>query len=136
MIYGSLESLTNLEGIEDIRRTKRIGIDLKELEKTQGLKRTKEQLQPSALEYINYLPTLDNDELMAHIYVRHFGDMYGGQMIKKRLDFTSGTMYDFDNVEDLKMKVRSMVGEDMADEANICFKYAAKLFEELNNVYA
>ena len=62
--------------------------------------------------------------------------MYGGQMIKKRLDFTSGTMYDFDNVEDLKMKVRSMVGEDMADEANICFKYAAKLFEELNNVYA
>ena len=136
MIYGSLESLTNLEGIEDIRRTKRIGIDLKELEKTQGLKRTKEQLQPSALEYINYLPTLDNDELMAHIYVRHFGDMYGGQMIKKRLDFTSGTMYDFDNVEDLKMKVRSMVGEDMADEANICFKYAAKVFEELNNVYA
>lgn len=136
LIYGSLESLTNLEGIEDIRRTKRIGNDLKELEKKHGLKRNKEQIQPSAVEYINYLPTLDNDELMAHIYVRHFGDMYGGQMIKKRLPFTTGTMYDFDNVEDLKMRVRSMLNDDMAEEANICFKYATKLFEELNNVDA
>ncbi len=133
IIYGSLESLADLEDIEDIRRAKRISIDLKELEYEYGFKRTKDKLKPSAVDYINYLPTLDNDELMAHVYVRHFGDMYGGQMIKKRIPFTKGAMYDFDNVEDLKTKVRTMLDDEMAEEANICFKYATKLFEELNN---
>ena len=65
--------------------------------------------------------------------ISHFGDMYGGQMIKKRISFTEGTMYDFDDVEILKAKVRAKLCDDMADEANICFKYATKLFEELNN---
>jgi len=133
VIYGSLESLADLEDIEEIRRAKHIGVDLKELESKFGLKRTKDKLKPATVEYINYLPTLDNDELMAHIYVRHFGDMYGGQMIKKRISFTEGTMYDFDDVEILKAKVRAKLCDDMADEANICFKYATKLFEELNN---
>jgi hypothetical protein len=54
-------------------------------------------------------------------------------MIKKRIPFTKGVMYDFDNVEDLKIKVRTVLDDEMAEEANICFKYATKLFEELNN---
>ena len=133
IIYGSLESLADLEDIEDIRRAKHIGTDLKELESEYGFKRTKDKLKPSAVEYINYLPTLDNEELLAHIYVRHFGDMYGGQMIKKRIPYTTGKMYDFEDVEILKAKVRALLNDDMAEEANISFKYATKLFEELNN---
>ena len=52
-------------------------------------------------------------------------------MIKKRIP-GSGTMYDFDDVESLKATIRSKLNDDMADEANICFKYATELFEELN----
>ncbi len=64
------------------------------------------------------------------MYVRHFGDMYGGQMIRKR-NPGSGRMYDFDNVEELKTTVREMLHDDMAEEANRCFEFAMELFEEL-----
>jgi heme oxygenase len=56
--------------------------------------------------------------------------MYGGQMIKKR-NPGSGTMYDFDNVEELKIRVRSMLSDDLAEEANRCFEFAIQLFTEL-----
>lgn len=131
VIYGSLESLANLDDVENIKRAKKIAADLKELESEYGLQRTPDKIKSITEKYINYLPTLDNEELMAHIYVRHFGDMYGGQMIKKRVP-GSGTMYDFDDVESLKEKIRAKLNDDMAEEANICFKFATELFEELN----
>jgi heme oxygenase len=74
----------------------------------------------------------DKEEFLAHLYVRHFGDMYGGQMIKKR-NPGSGKMYDFNNVEELKTTVRAMLNDDMADEANTCFEFAMQLFEELED---
>ena len=37
---------------------------------------------------------------MAHIYVRHFGDLFGGQMMKKVV-VGSGKMYDFKNRSEL-----------------------------------
>lgn len=132
VIYGSLESLANLEGIEGIKRAKKMAADLKELENEYNIERTPGKIKPATGRYLNYLPTLDDEELMAHVYVRHFGDMYGGQMIKKRIP-GSGTMYDFEDVETLKTKVRSMLNDEMAEEANVCFKYATELFEELND---
>jgi len=85
---------------------------------------------PVVIAYEKHVHNLDNDGLLAHVYVRHFGDMYGGQMIRKR-NPGSGKMYDFDNVEDLKTKVRSMLKDSMADEANKCFEFAIQLFTEL-----
>jgi heme oxygenase len=70
--------------------------------------------------------------LLAHIYVRHFGDMYGGQMIAKR-NPGSGKMYQFENVDELKEIVRSRLDDDMSDEANMCFQFAIRLFKELEN---
>ena len=70
--------------------------------------------------------------ILAHIYVRHFGDMYGGQMIAKR-NPGSGSMYVFEDVEELKTTVRAKLNDDMADEANRCFEFAMQLFEELGD---
>lgn len=131
VMYGALEALVDLEGIEHIKRAKKISADIKELEKEHDLKRTPDQLMPVVSRYISYLTTLDQDELMAHIYVRHFGDMYGGQVIKKR-NPGSGTMYDFDDVEELKTETRSRLSNSMADEATECFKFATLLFEQLS----
>jgi heme oxygenase len=86
---------------------------------------------PVVREYERHVITLDRQGILAHIYVRHFGDMYGGQMIRKR-NPGSGTMYDFDNVEELKATVRSMLNDDMAEEANRCFEFAMQLFVELD----
>ena len=57
--------------------------------------------------------------------------MYGGQMIRKR-NPGAGSMYDFNNVDELKSTVRAKLTDDMADEANKCFEFAMQLFEELD----
>jgi heme oxygenase len=57
--------------------------------------------------------------------------MYGGQIIKKR-NPGSGKMYEFENVEELKVQLRALLHDDMADEARKCFEFAMKLFEQLD----
>lgn len=134
MIYSILESAAErvLSDIKDIFRADRIYADLRELENEYQIENTANLLMPVVREYEKHVMNLDRNGLLAHIYVRHFGDMYGGQMIKKR-NPGSGTMYDFDNVEELKIRVRALLSDDMADEAKICFEFAIQLFTELSN---
>jgi heme oxygenase (biliverdin-producing, ferredoxin) len=133
-IYMALESHAQklLPEIKDIFRTEKIYQDLRELELKYKLQANEHTLCPVVKEYEKHLQTLDTKQTLAHIYVRHFGDMYGGQIIKKR-NPGSGTMYEFDRVEDLKIKIRSLLSDDMAEEANKCFEFAIKLFNQLDS---
>jgi heme oxygenase len=131
-IYSALEKtaskvLVDLEGIE---RTPGILKDLKELEEF-DLK-----VLPSTVAYMDYLTHADltDEELLAHIYVRHMGDMFGGQMIKKVIP-GSGYMYDFEDRSNLIKKLREKLNDDMAEEANDVFEYAIGLFEDFKNEY-
>lgn len=128
-IYMTLESLINIPEIKDINRHQKIKEDIRELETEYNITPSV-PLCESTKDYMRYVATLDHDGLIAHMYVRHFGDMYGGQIIKKQTP-GSGKMYEFNDVESLKQKVRDMLRDDMANEANICFGYAIRLFEEL-----
>lgn len=135
--YAALETIAKgegvLEGIEHIARASSILADIIELETEYNISRDIELLCPVVAQYVQHVMGLDDkDDILAHIYVRHFGDMYGGQMIRKR-NPGSGKMYDFDNVDELKTTVRSMLNDDMAEEANRCFEFAMQLFEELGN---
>lgn len=120
-----------LTGIQDICRASAILEDIEELEAEFDIQRTDDMICPVVDSYVNHVRKLDAyNDILAHLYVRHFGDMYGGQMIRKR-NPGSGKMYDFNNVEDLKSTVRNRLNDDMADEANLCFEFAMQLFEEL-----
>lgn len=134
MIYSILENAAaNLvPELKSINRAEKIYADLRELEKEHAIGTTPALLMPVVRDYERHVINLDREGILAHIYVRHFGDMYGGQMIRKR-NPGSGTMYDFDNVEELKATVRSMLNDDMATEANRCFEFAMQLFEELDS---
>jgi heme oxygenase len=134
MIYSILEDAARrlAPDLKDIYRAEHIYADLRELEKEYAIGTTPALLMPVVRDYERHVINLDRNGILAHIYVRHFGDMYGGQMIKKR-NPGSGTMYDFDDVEELKTRVRSMLSDDMADEANRCFEFAIQLFVELQN---
>lgn len=135
MIYDVLETRVCdlIPEIKDICRTPKMLADLKELETKFGVSHAAvAKMMPVVREYEKHICTLDRDGILAHVYVRHFGDMYGGQIIKKR-NPGSGTMYDFDNVEELKTQIRDMLSDDMADEANRCFEFAIQLFVELQN---
>jgi heme oxygenase len=132
MIYSILESAAEklVPELKSINRAERIYADLREIEKEYAIDTTPALLMPVVRDYERHVINLERNGILAHIYVRHFGDMYGGQMIRKR-NPGSGTMYDFDNVEELKTTVRSMLNDDMANEANRCFEFAMQLFEEL-----
>ena len=137
VMYAVLENQAEpsgaLKGIERICRADAIRADMAELEAAPNILRIGDLLCSVVADYVDYVMHMqDKDEFLAHIYVRHFGDMYGGQMIRKR-NPGSGTMYDFDNVEELKTTVRAMLHDDMAEEANCCFEFAMQLFEELED---
>jgi heme oxygenase len=120
-------------GIEDIRRANLIRDDLQELETLHGFTFEGALITRSTQEYITYCEDAykkTSAGLIPHMYVRHFGDMYGGSMIAKRIP-GSGKMYEFKDKELLKAKVRAILDDSMADEANKCFEFAIRLFSEL-----
>jgi heme oxygenase (biliverdin-producing, ferredoxin) len=122
------------DGLPDIRRATAINEDFLEL---WGLDKEK---QPSVLpvvdDYIKYISSIKDNphKLMAHIYVRHMGDLSGGQMIAKRVP-GSGRYYRFGGEpEKIKAAIRSKLDDDMAEEAKVCFGFAARLFDEMMEV--
>lgn len=131
-MYEVLEVCTMPHGILNdvpgILRSKSIRSDFEEIWKGDS----NPPLCPVVNEYIKYILSIKEDpkKLMSHIYVRHMGDLAGGQMIAKRVP-GSGKYYQFDNVDIMKEKIRSKIDDSMADEAKVCFGYAAKLFEEM-----
>ena len=71
---------------------------------------------------------------MAHLYVRHFGDLSGGQMISKRVP-GSGKYYQFDGDPDqIKNILRAKLDDSLADEAKVAFAYAAELFDDMEKI--
>ena len=75
----------------------------------------------------------DPNRLMAHVYVRHMGDLSGGQMIARSVYQAMVEMYKFGDVDinDYKDKIRAKCNDNMADEAKVCFDFATELFKEL-----
>ena len=134
--YLALESKLPLEklGLSNIARTGLIREDIQELESVYGFESDFGDITASTAEYKEHVEMLrreqDTDGLIAHMYVRHFGDMYGGSIISKRIP-GQGKMYQFDDVDTLKSRVREILNDSMATEANRCFQFAIRLFEEM-----
>jgi len=133
--YNMLEMLAMMHGLFDgmpeLRRAPRIHEDYQELWDKDSFDQP--PLMPVVKEYMDHLMSIkdDADKLMAHVYVRHMGDLSGGQMIAKRVP-GSGKFYQFDKDHDeLKELVRARLSDDMADEAKVCFDFATKMFKEL-----
>jgi heme oxygenase len=135
-IYHVLESFAmingSMDGLDDLCRANSIYQDYLELWKD-----TKPpELCPTVDQYLKYIKdelAPNPDRLFAHIYVRHMGDLAGGQMIAKRVP-GSGTMYKFENGEELKNKIRSKLNDTMGDEANVAFDFAISLMKDMNEL--
>lgn len=130
-IYQTLETVAGVRGLlvdlPGLARADLIRQDLDELGTTTV------KLYTSTHKYTHYVAcNLTNEQLLAHLYVRHMGDLYGGQMIKKCVP-GSGRMYEFQNRKELIDALRSKLDVSMASEANHCFGYAIQLFTELAN---
>lgn len=135
LIYATLEMFASESGILDnlpgIHRAANIHQDICELvEDVSSLSNV--ELAQATNDYLDHLESIKHDpnKLMAHIYVRHMGDLYGGQMIATKVP-GSGNFYKFENAEELKAAIRDKLDDSLADEALLCFKFATQLFEEL-----
>jgi heme oxygenase len=129
LCYSKLESLAKhfglLEGFEEICRAEHIETDLIELGGTS-------KVYPSTMAYLEYLNSVGPKILLAHIYIRHFGDLYGGQIIKKAVP-GSGKMYEFEDRNGLIAKVRERLSDELGEEANRAIEFNLQLFEEIAN---
>lgn len=130
--YNILENFARLHKLTDVIIAPKIYADILELE-TQ-LTDYKPTIYPVVDKYAKHLLTIKDDpnKLMAHIYVRHMGDLSGGQMIARRTP-GAGTMYQFDEeVSVLKDKIRTRLDDSMAEEAKTCFEFATELFQQMS----
>jgi len=129
--YKALESCIELpKDLEHIKRASLILDDCWEIIIKCRLLGKRLRVLNTTQEYVEYVKQLDQRGLLAHMYVRHFGDMYGGSMIAKKIP-GEGRMYKFKNKQDLISKMRLKLDDEMAPEANRCFKFATAMFEEL-----
>jgi heme oxygenase (biliverdin-producing, ferredoxin) len=136
LVYQTLEKYTIIpEKLNLIKRAPRIWQDIRELERMFGFE-PPDSYPPSVKKYETHIYLLadeeDNRGLLAHMYVRHFGELHGGQIIKKKVP-GSGLMYDFEgDTKVLIEEFRKLLDDDMAEEAKICFDFASELFDELS----
>ena len=139
-LHAQLQNYRVLEGavavpmeLEPIFRSALIEEDLQEIESLYDLEEIEEDFE-STREYEKHINVLsaegDNDALLAHLYVRHFGDAHGGQIIKRNVP-GSGLMYEFENRRELIALTRELLHDGMETEAKNCFEYAERLFHEL-----
>lgn len=91
----------------------------------------------SSYEYVRYIQSIgkDAEKLLAHIYVRHMGDLSGGQIIKRLVPGPTH-LYEFEgDVEELKNLVRSKLHDGLEKEARVCFGMVQSFLEELEEYF-
>lgn len=121
-------------GLPEIRRAPAINADFVEL---WGEDNKETPRMCSVVDdYMKHILSIKHDPklLMAHIYVRHMGDLSGGQMIKKRVP-GSGKFYEFGEEPDkIKEAIRAKLDDSMVDEAKVCFQFAKRFFDEMMDI--
>ena len=98
------------------------------------------EITESTKEYVEHIKTITDEpeKLYAHVYVRHMGDLSGGQMISKKVPVKR--YYDFGpNAKEYKRVVKETINnylnvyeKNVVVEAKLCFNYATRLFKEMN----
>ena len=142
LCYSLLEKYSLQNGLfrqlPQIERANNLDFDIRAL----WNKPEKPFITNSTLRYIYHLDDIKDqpEKLFAHIYVRHMGDLYGGQMIKRKTPGPN-TYLVFLKPEETKRVVRELINQYMntyqvnvVAEAKLCFEYATELFKEMNDL--
>lgn len=131
--YQTLEKIAEHLDLLDTHICDKVYKDFQEIKK----QNRKYVIFPTTKKYIDYLEKIKDQKkkIMAHVYVRHMGDMFGGQIIAKQVP-GDASMYDFQNKqEQIKQSIRNRCDDSMADEANVCFQMVTEFFKECANEF-
>lgn len=133
LFYGTIEgaagSLGLLNDLPDIRRNFYLWQDFQEI--STG---PRPEFRESSRKYHDYLMSISKDpnKIIAHLYVWHLGDLFGGQMIKKLIPGTHHSL-NFKEPALLIQKLRSMVTDEHAEEAINAFSWAILMMKEYDS---
>jgi heme oxygenase len=124
--YGAIETKARAEGflddLPDIDRAFKLYQDSKEM--TGG---DFPKFITTAIDYHRYILDLPPGKVAAHLYVWHMGDLFGGQMIKKILDYVPHRNLEFKDIDGLKAAIRTKLTDELGEEANVAFDWAIKI---------
>jgi heme oxygenase len=126
-IFSSIEENFQLPH-EGLKRKYAVIEDLKSLNYHQL-----ELVDNASLKYGAYLRSLDQDTVMAHVYLNYLAIMFGGQMMKANTP-GAGNMYEFENMMECAGAIRAIQKDEWADEVNKGFDFMIEIFKELENV--
>ncbi len=117
-----------LQDLPGIERFHAISDDLDELKSNYH-----REIMPSTKKYIDHLwaTAYHNPHLLlAHVYVRHMGDLYGGKLMARVVPGT-GRAYQFEDRPGIIKAFNDKLTMDLASEANLAFDYFIQIFDEL-----
>ena len=126
LVYNAIEGAAGALGITkdlpDVQRCFYLAEDFREMN-VDGIKYRQE-----AIDYYHYILSIakDHDKVLAHLYVWHMGDLFGGQMIKTIVDAPHRAL-DFKDAGALRTAFRAKLDDRLGDEANVAFDWAIKL---------
>lgn len=126
-IYEELER-DDLITKPEVKRVERVKNDLRSL----GHDQYGQAL--STVYYVRYLQDLPPERRWAHIYVHYLGNMYGGQMIGRRLP-GQHTHLEFDDLKACIAYVRDNLVDVPHDEANNAFDWTIRVYDELHRLF-
>jgi heme oxygenase (biliverdin-producing, ferredoxin) len=141
MAYSALETYGKdiFEGeLKRIIRAHRILDDISKLQLILGPQRDSSwRVLPSTQRYVEHLRMIkdDSDAILAHVYVRHMGDLSGGQIIKRFVPGPASHLEFDGEPEELKALLREKLHDGLAEEANVCFRLIADVMEDLENSF-
>jgi heme oxygenase len=134
-VYREIEYFGELTGffhdMRSIKRSESIKQDILEL----GYNVLQiDELFPSTKAYREHIMKLyydkRGDQILAHVYVRHMGDLYGGKLIARKVP-GSGKAYQFDDRPALIKILNSKLSMDILDEALLAFDMSEAMFEDM-----
>lgn len=110
-----------------LARTANIESDIAELN-TKGFHNNK--ILSATSSYVEYLNSLNYQQVLPHIYLNYLALMFGGQMMKKAVP-SGGKMYDFEDMKTAMQSIRTLQQNDWADEVNKGYDFIISIFSEL-----
>ena len=139
-VYTNLEYYAEMQGIfagemSNLQRVLPLTEDVLCIETENDFKQA--PIFQASKDYVTHIRDIhsNKDKLFAHVYVRHMGDLSGGQIIKKLVPGPI-SFYEFEgNTEDLKNVIREKLHDGLVDEAKVCFAMVQNFLEELEEYF-
>jgi heme oxygenase len=130
-LYNQLEAYQAIEarGLitqRELLRVPKIQLDIEQLGAEPAAR-----VVDATWRYVDRIKKMPEDLLWSHIYVRYLGDLYGGQMIKKNITWSTNLL-DFEERSACVAYLRQHTAAADHSEAIAAFKWVIDIYDQMH----